>query len=59
MTGPLVRVTVLQSANGTVVLPGQSVTCSGRATGHGGLETTPLDRVVLNLDRETACPFLT
>jgi len=51
MTGPLVGVTVLQPANGTVVLPGQSVTCSGRATGHGGLQTTLVDRVVLNLDR--------
>jgi hypothetical protein len=51
MTGPLVGVTVLQPASGTVVLPGQSVTCSGRATGHGGLQTTLVDRVVLNLDR--------
>jgi hypothetical protein len=51
MTGPLVGVTVLQPANGTVVLPGQSVTCSGRATGHGGPQTTLVDRVVLNLDR--------
>jgi len=50
MTGPLVGVTVLQPASGTVVLPGQSVTCSGRATGHGGLQTTLVDRVVLNLD---------
>ena len=51
MTGSLVGVTVLQPASGTVVLPGQSVTCSGRATGHGGLQTTLVDRVVLNLDR--------
>jgi len=43
-------VTVLQPASGTVVLPGQSVTCSGRATGHGGLLTAVVDRVVLNLD---------
>jgi len=50
MTGPLVGVTVLQPASGTVVLPGQSVTCSGRATGHGGLQTTLVDRVVLSLD---------
>ena len=51
MTGPLVGVTVLQPLGGTVVLPGQSVTCSGRATGHGGVQTTLVDRVVLNLDR--------
>ena len=51
MTGPLVGVTVLQPASGTIVLPGQSMTCSGRATGHGGLQTTLVDRVVLNLDR--------
>jgi hypothetical protein len=51
MTGPLVGVTVLQPADGTVVLPGQTVTCSGRATGHGGPQTTLVDRVVLNLDR--------
>ena len=51
MTGPLVGVTVLQPASGTVVLPGQSVTCSGRATGHGGLQTTLVDSVVLSLDR--------
>jgi len=50
MTGPLVGVTVVQPASGTVVLPGQSVTCSGRATGHGGLQTTLVDRVVLSLD---------
>ena len=50
MTGPLVGVTVLQPASGTVVLPGQAVTCSGRATGHGGLLTAVVDRVVLNLD---------
>jgi hypothetical protein len=53
MTGPLVGVTVLQPASGTVVLPGQSVTCSGRATGHGGLQTTLVDRVVLNVDGGT------
>jgi hypothetical protein len=51
MTGPLVGVTVLQPADGTVVLPGQTVTCSGRATGHGGPQTTLVDRVVLSLDR--------
>ena len=51
MTGPLVGVTVLQPASGTVVLPGQSGTCSGRATGHGGPQTTLVDRVVLNVDR--------
>ena len=51
MTGPLVGITVLQPASGTIVLPGQSMTCSGRATGHGGLQTTLVDRVVLNLDR--------
>jgi len=51
MTGPLVGVTVLQPASGTVPSPGQSVTCSGQATGHGGLQTTLVDRVVLNLDR--------
>jgi hypothetical protein len=51
MTGPLVGVTVLQPADGTVVLPGQSVTCSGRATGHLGVQTTLVDRVVLSLDR--------
>src|SRR5262249_2292289 len=50
MTGPLVGVTVLQPPSGPVVLPGQSVTCSGRATGHGGLQTTLVDRVVLSLD---------
>ena len=50
MTGPLVGITVLQPASGTVVLPGQSVTCSGRATGHGGVQTTLVDRVVLSLD---------
>lgn len=49
MTGPLVGVTVLQPASGTVVLPSQSVTCSGQATGHGGLQTTLVDRMVLNL----------
>jgi len=27
------------------------MTCSGRATGHGGLQTTLVDRVLLNLDR--------
>jgi hypothetical protein len=51
MTGSLVGVAVLRPASGTVVLPGQSVTCSGRATGHGGLQTTLVDRVVLSLDR--------
>jgi hypothetical protein len=51
MTGPLVGVTVLQPASGTAVLPGQSVTCSGRATGHGGVQTTLVDSVVLNLNR--------
>jgi hypothetical protein len=51
MTGPLVGVTVLQPADGTVVLPGQTVTCSGRATGHGGPQTTLVDRVVLSVDR--------
>jgi len=51
MTGPLVGVTVLQPASGTVVLPGQTVTCSGRATGHGGPQTTLVDRVVINVDR--------
>ena len=51
MTGPLVGVAVLQPASGIVVLPGQSVTCSGRATGHGGLQTTLVDSVVLSLDR--------
>jgi hypothetical protein len=51
MTGPLVGVTVLRPVSGTVVLPGQFVTCSGRATGHGGLQTTFVDRVVLSLDR--------
>jgi len=50
MTGPLVGVTVLQPANGTVVLPVQTITCSGRATGHGGLQTTLVDSVVLSLD---------
>ena len=50
MTGPLVGVAVLQPASGIVVLPGQSVTCSGRATGHGGLQTTLVDSVVLSLD---------
>jgi hypothetical protein len=35
MTGPLVGVTVLQPASGTVVLPGQSMTCSGRAATAG------------------------
>lgn len=50
MTGPLVGVTVLQPASGTVVLPGQSVTCSGRATGHGGPQTTLVDRVAAHRD---------
>ncbi len=50
MTGSLVGVTVLQPASGTVVLPGQSVTCSGRATGHGGPQTTLVNRVVISLD---------
>jgi hypothetical protein len=50
MTGPLVGVKVLQPANGTVVLPGQTITCSGQATGHGGPQTTLVDTVVLNLD---------
>ena len=51
MTGPLVGVTVLQPPSGTTVRPGQPLTCTGRATGHGGPQTTLVDRVALTLDR--------